>query len=227
MARKSSKTAHVLNLLTTGSAHDDLVQDIEQQDEEISVAKLIQKQPAAKKVQPKKSSPQKAAIEPKEAAEVIIEQEPEPPMPEPETSTAQPEPAYTAPPEPVQPAPQPVTATAPAAPAVAQVEAAPPAPQPEPEARRTVDDDLYELVNIAELAIKEKVTSVTERMNLCDCIKCRQDVIAFALNLLPSRYLPQNRAGSLEIDRYLSEHGREVTAALVKACIKVKASPRH
>ncbi len=219
MPKKSSKTAHVLNLLTTGSPSDEPSVDNEQQEEDISVAKLVQKQPAAKKT-PRKSPAAKA--EPKPVAEKPAAEEPISPPPAQELS-------FTAPPtpEPVQTA-QPPVAPEPAPLPEPTVQSAPasgtPAPSP---AAVSGADDLYELVNVAELAIKEKAASVIERMNLCKCAKCRQDVIAFSLNHLPARYLPQSRAGSIDIDRYLAEHGREVTAALVKSCIKVKANPRH
>ncbi len=219
MPKKSSKTAHVLNLLTTGSPSDEPSVDNEQQEEDISVAKLVQKQPAAKKT-PRKSPTAKA--EPKLVAEKPAAMEPTPPPPAQELS-------FTAPPP-----PQPLQSTQP--PVVPEqaplpkpaVQTAPASGTPEPSPAAAIGgDDLYELVNVAELAIKEKAASVIERMNLCKCAKCRQDVIAFSLNHLPARYLPHSRAGSIDIDRYLAEHGREVTAALVKSCIKVKANPRH
>ncbi len=212
MARKSSKTAHVLNLLTSGSNVDELLPENEQQEDELSVAKLIQKQPPVnKKARPKKS----AAPKPSPAAEPEPVQEspaPEPPAPTEQTANAPPA---------ESPEPAKAQETAPTSPPAA-IPAA-----PEPAAAQENREDLYELVNLAELAIKEKAASVIERMNLCNCPKCKQDVIAFALNHSPSRYLPQSRVGNTEIDRYLADHGREVTAALVKSCIKVKATPRH
>ncbi len=219
MPRKSSKTAHVLNLLTTGSANDEPTADTEQQEEDISVAKLVQKQPVTKKSQQRKSTaakaePQAAAPQPAETGSTPAEQT--------LSFTAQPDP------EPV-PTVEPPIVPEPAALPEPAVQTAQPSTSPNPTPPSTIpnNDDVYELVNVAELAIKEKVSSVIERMNLCKCVKCRQDVIAFALNHLPARYLPQSRAGSIDIDRYLAEYGREVTAALVKSCIKVKANPRH
>lgn len=218
--KKSSKTAHVLNLLTTGSPGDEPTVDSEQQEEDISVAKLVQKQPAAKK--PPRNRPA-AKAEPEPAAEKPAT-EPSIPVPPAQelsfTAPSSPQPVQVAQP-PVAPQPAPLPEPA------AQTPPSSGTPQPSPPAAASGGDDLYELINVAELAIKEKAASVIERMNLCKCVKCRQDVIAFSLNHLPARYLPQSRAGSIDIDRYLAEHGREVTAALVKSCIKVKANPRH
>lgn len=86
----------------------------------------------------------------------------------------------------------------------------------------------HSLVNIAEIIANEKVTLVMERMKVCTCPTCMNDVMALTLNSLPTKYVTADAGKqSSELDIYKKQYERDVLAALTKACVRVKASPRH
>ena len=55
--------------------------------------------------------------------------------------------------------------------------------------------------------------------------RCRKDVVALALNRLSPQYQVCTPAQLAQARRELS--GREISAALVQAILKVRSSPRH
>ena len=84
------------------------------------------------------------------------------------------------------------------------------------------------LVNIAEILTKEKLTLVMEKMNVCNCPICVNDVLALALNSLPTKYVTTDAGKQyFQLDIYKKQYETDVLAALTKACVRVKASPRH
>lgn len=84
------------------------------------------------------------------------------------------------------------------------------------------------LVNLAEVVAKEKVALVMERMRVCTCRTCVNDVLALALNSLPTKYVT-TQVGMQHFQRsaYEKQYETDILAALTKACVRVKASPRH
>lgn len=222
MGRKSSKTAHVLNLLTAG-ASDEVLTESDQPEEELSVAKLVQKQPA----RTKKASPAKDNQEPAVTAEPLNPPAAVSAKMQPETMIA-PEPIPAeAPPEPQPTSPLPFTEAAPPAFNPAPTPRSSPVAAQEPAPLPNAPNTLHNLVNIAEYAIANKVDEIIERMNVCRCNLCKKDIIAAALNLVPVQYVLAEDLQGNALELYLAENGKEVTAALVKACIKVKTNSRH
>lgn len=148
-------------------------------------------------------------------------------MPQPLTPRRRPEPAFEEPeeepvaaeypqPAPVEEKPQPALAPRPVAaprPVVA-AEPAPPITPPRPS-----------LVNIMELLVDERVGEVVAKFHCCRCDKCRKDIVAITLNTLTPRYIVLDELESpLIADR---KTVTEVTSALIKAVLTVKARPRH
>lgn len=223
MGRKSSKTAHVLNLLTAG-ASDEVLTDGDQPEEELSVAKMVQKQPTrAKKASSVKDNPEPAAAKPSDppAAAPVTDQ------PKPITAQVEPIPAEARP-EPQPSLSSPIAEAAPPADTPAPMHSSPVAnPVQEPATALNTPNTLHHLVNIAEYAIADKVDEIVERMNVCRCSLCKKDIVAAALNLVPVQYVLAEELQGNVLDIYLAENGKEVTAALVKACIKVKTNCRH
>lgn len=148
--------------------------------------------------------------------------EPEPaPQPEPDFAPAafqdlsQPEPA----PEP-EPAPQPEPTPAPT-----------PVPQPEPESETKEKLDPMENViyfNVMQALVEDKVDSYMQRFHVCDCPRCRTDVIALTLTSLPAKYIviPESE-GVPMLTIYENRYSAAVTAQLMSACQKVAGHPRH
>lgn len=98
------------------------------------------------------------------------------------------------------------------------VEESTPLPQPTPFLQPKV------LVNVAELAVKERIEEAMEKFKCCQCDHCVKDVLALAVNNLPPKYIVRNELDqALEIRRY----DADVISALVNAVIKVKQNPRH
>lgn len=80
------------------------------------------------------------------------------------------------------------------------------------------------LVNVAELAVKERIEEAMDKFKCCQCDHCVKDVLALAVNNLPPKYIVRNELDqALEIRRYEAD----VISALVNAVIKVKQNPRH
>lgn len=83
----------------------------------------------------------------------------------------------------------------------------------------------YTLVNLTELLVCDRIDSVFAKFNCCRCDKCRKDVTAAALNMLPAEYVV---APPEEIFRMVEDHtSQEVSSALVKAVLQIRAKPRH
>lgn len=132
------------------------------------------------------------------------------------------------------PAPAPVVApvaapvTAPA-PVEAAVSAAPaPAPVAAPAASEPTDEDRAELFNIMQLLAEEKADKYIKMFGLCDCKRCRQDVLALTLNEISTKYVVMPRAElTIRNDMYRSHYDGEITVQILRACQKVMEHPRH
>ena len=117
-------------------------------------------------------------------------------------------------------APAPVEAPVPAAPAPASV-AAPAASEP-------TDEDRAELFNIMQLLAEEKADKYIKMFGLCDCKRCRQDVLALTLNEISTKYVVMPRAElTIRNDMYRSHYDGEITVQILRACQKVMEHPRH
>lgn len=84
------------------------------------------------------------------------------------------------------------------------------------------------LVNIAEVLARDKISLVMERMKVCTCQTCFNDVLALALNSLPTKYVTTDAGKQyFQADIYKKQYETDILAALTKACVRVKAAPRH
>jgi competence protein ComFB len=84
------------------------------------------------------------------------------------------------------------------------------------------------LINLAEVLVKEKVALVMEKMKVCTCRTCVNDILALTLNTLPAKYVTTDTGKQyLQLDTYKKQYETDILAALTKACVRVKASPRH
>lgn len=123
----------------------------------------------------------------------------------------------------------------------ARPSASAPEPERDPEAREEappprepvripaagVPGDEY-LINIAELMVRENVDMVMRKLNVCPCRSCYNNVLALALNSLPTKYVTTNKGRQyFQLDAYRNHYETDVLAALTKACVRVKAAPRH
>lgn len=80
------------------------------------------------------------------------------------------------------------------------------------------------LVNLAELAVKERMNEALDRFKCCECDRCIKDILAIAVNTLPPKYIVRSEQDlAVELRKYEGD----VVGALVNAVITVKNNPRH
>lgn len=87
----------------------------------------------------------------------------------------------------------------------------------------------YRFVNVMEqLMLRQDVASFQEQYDVCKCKRCTADVYALALTGLPSKYVV-TRKDSLSpiLSYYESKYKIFMLTELIKACNKVRESPRH
>lgn len=81
------------------------------------------------------------------------------------------------------------------------------------------------LVNLTEALVADRLDAAFEKFNCCRCDRCRKRAAAFALNELPPNYVA---AGVEQIEQLLAGcPTRDVSAAIVRAVLRVKATPEH
>ena len=149
---------------------------------------------------------------------------------------AESEPVAETPPAPVVeevPQPKPVveTHTAPV------VEEAPhPEPVVETPAEPVVEDPTAEkpdeeeviCANIMEILVERKAETYMELFGLCCCDRCKMDVQALALTELPAKYVVMGKNElPLRLSLYEGRMNTAITAQILRACKVVLAEPRH
>ena len=89
------------------------------------------------------------------------------------------------------------------------------------------------LKNYTEVAVAEMLPRVLEEYRkqnpgVCDCERCREDIMAIALNRLPPRYVVTDE-GTIYTKVIFDQIGgrAEVTAAILQGIKVVSAHPRH
>ena len=83
------------------------------------------------------------------------------------------------------------------------------------------------LYNITERFVLNKFDGVLEKMNCCRCDRCKQDIVAIALNNLKPMYIVATRDEIEKRVSNLKDVGGKVTTELIKAVLTVRKSPRH
>ena len=131
------------------------------------------------------------------------------------------------------PQPEPVAET-PAAPVVEE------APQPEPvvetpaepvveePAAEKPDEEEVICANIMEILVERKAETYMELFGLCCCDRCKMDVQALALTELPAKYVVMGKNElPLRLSLYEGRMNTAITAQILRACKVVLAEPRH
>ncbi|MDW5300107.1 MAG: late competence development ComFB family protein [Sedimentibacter sp.] len=83
------------------------------------------------------------------------------------------------------------------------------------------------LYNVVEKLVLNKLDATLKKMNCCRCDRCKEDIIAIALNNLKPMYIVATKE---EINRKIEELGElssEVTTEVIKAVLIVRKNPRH
>ncbi|MCI8812736.1 MAG: late competence development ComFB family protein [Oscillibacter sp.] len=229
---KTSKTAHVMNLLSKNRNTEPA--PTPQAETAASAA------PAAPA--PESSAPAAAPIPPiiasinadaavssqiKDALEASLN----PAKPAVQTPPPAPEPARTAPVAPAapaasQPAPEPEPPQV-AAPAPQPAEIAAPHPA-EPAAPRQAEYEPPAYVNVMEVLVREKAEKYMRASGMCCCDHCMVDVMAYTLSHLPPKYVVMSKGEMIpKLTFYEVQHSSDITTQLMQACKIVAKSPHH
>jgi len=101
-------------------------------------------------------------------------------------------------------------------------------PRQERSLKKALADQGYRLINVVEILARENVLAMMDRMEMCTCSKCICDVLALALNSLPTKYVTSDAGKQyIQLESYKKQFETDVDIALMKACMTVKASPNH
>lgn len=254
MARKSNKTAHVLNLL---SGHDTPKNAEKETEKEITketgkdTVKETGKEPESKKTQ-SADTPTVSIIDRTEADPVaeqiqnsLLQEFQKEQAKDPKTDAAVPD---------VSPKPEDHDAAAvSAAPPVSEEKEAPPTREPvqnteatektepiqstEPvqkaEPKQTAEptekaEPEFICINVMEQIVKDKIIYFMRQFECCTCEKCIADTTALTLNGLPPKYIVAEPAAKDPLLSFYTNHFiSEITVEATKACMTVKENPRH
>lgn len=240
MARKSNKTAHVLNLL---SGHDtkkepekeletDVKKDADPEPTEkipqgkisvpdspsVSIIDQTEKDPVAEQIQANlfQEFQKEHDMNPEESQKESREKEPEAELPTQESEPST-EPEATAEAE-TNAAVEPEL-TIEAEPVAEPESTIVSEPEPEPEFVR---------INVMERIVSDKIIYFMRQFECCTCEKCIADTIALTLNGLPPKYIVTEPAAEAPLLSFYTNHFiSEITVEATKACMTVKENPRH
>lgn len=82
--------------------------------------------------------------------------------------------------------------------------------------------------NIMETLTENKLDEIIDDLNCCCCEKCRTDIITYALNHLPPKYISTICGKVFAESEILSDqYGADVITQLVQAANLVRANPQH
>ena len=239
---RSSKTAHVLNLL---SHPDDTPQDIPStppadrspsETPELIPSPPAEPTPVSPPPQPLTASPSRHLSPPilevartnNEALEASIHSALEQALEEEEQTLRQ---GRTATPPPIQEeAPVPTLAEPAPEPVQSKAETTPePAPVSPPDGHdQGLPPDHARLINVMELLVEEKLERYVKLFHLCSCPRCLADTQALALSRLPAKYVVLSAAAcSPMLNFYRAKYDSDVTAQIIYACKQVMESSRH
>ena len=83
-------------------------------------------------------------------------------------------------------------------------------------------------INIMEEIMRMEAPRVMSTFSMCQCDRCLCDVMAFALNHMPAKYVVSRRGVLFtKAASYGSQYRTDIFSSLTQACNIVKQSPRH
>lgn len=83
------------------------------------------------------------------------------------------------------------------------------------------------LYNVTEKLVLNKLDATLKKMNCCRCDRCKEDIVAIALNNLKPNYLVATKDDIKQKIHELQDIGSEVTTEVIKAVLIVRKNPRH
>ena len=83
-----------------------------------------------------------------------------------------------------------------------------------------------EFRNYMEVIVRDELAKLGKSVAHCDCEKCRHDIMAYALNNLPPRYIVSNEFYP-RLDLMRGQYAIDIMAKLVEGIELVNNNPRH
>lgn len=95
-------------------------------------------------------------------------------------------------------------------------------------AARAEELDESSYVNVMQILVDEKADKYMEMFGLCQCERCKADVRAYALNHLPPKYVFMGRNEMVpRLTVYEIKYSSDLVAQLLNACRIVMETPHH
>ena len=221
MARKTNKTAHVLDLLTNGEGTDN-GESAEVTEAEAKPKKVVKKTvPASAKtvtvVDNASKSDEVANDILKKLTEELDQGEAEPVETEPGSAESLPESEEQSEEQPEVDKTETESA---------HLSTGDPVSDNQQENNETCG---WQTVNVMEAIIQqEDLDTYINQYGVCTCSRCRADVIALILTSMPAKYVVvENNVASPMISFYRSKFKIRLLTEIAKACVIVKNNPRH
>lgn len=102
-----------------------------------------------------------------------------------------------------------------------------PQPEPEPEPQSEPEPDFVRL-NVIERIVEDKIIYFMRQFDVCTCDRCVADTITLTLNGLSPKYIvTAPYAVEPLLSFYTNKYISEITVEATKACMIVKENPRH
>lgn len=82
--------------------------------------------------------------------------------------------------------------------------------------------------NVNELLVQDRMEEILKKSDVCQCEQCQGDILAYALNQLPSRYV-NSEPGALfkKLEATDPQSLMDIDVAISKAVELIKKHPRH
>lgn len=242
MPRKSSKTAHVMNLLAGDGGIKEADTSVKQEELQEKTAEHNQ-EPVSPEPGAGVSDTSAEAIDPvaemiktkleEEMEQSLGEAEPEQKAQEPQAAEAEPEQITQESQAAAEAEPEQITQESQAA-AEAEPEQKAAEPQaaeakPEPDkAELAAEEPTYQYINVMEKIVNDEVMYFMREFNMCTCDRCVADTKALALTSMPSKYIVREKSQIPPLmNFYANKFIGYVTVELTKACTIVKETPHH
>ena len=83
-------------------------------------------------------------------------------------------------------------------------------------------------VNVMQVLVEEKAERYAKMFGVCTCVHCMNDIKALALNHLPSKYVVMDEGERIpKLTFYEGQYSSDITAQLLRACEQVNRRPHH
>lgn len=234
MARKTNKTAHVLNLISKAKDEHQAMEDqmkIDNTGSDVSNDLMFMG------IEP--SNDKSISEKINENLEALVEQDETLPVEEPQELSINNQALTNEQPmqEMTEEAPFTTVTSFPAEPTITEPETQYTEPEtvpspimeinPEPQSQAQ-EELTFHYVNVYERLVLERLEEFQTMFNVCTCPRCTADVIAIALSHLPAKYIVVDNPRSIPLLSFYREKFRTpVAAQLSSACVTVNERPLH